>query len=69
MSDTQNGAVKWIDEEKGRGIITGADGTDLFFQLTAAQTLAASLKGGEKVTFVVVDGPKGKQATDVTSVA
>jgi CspA family cold shock protein len=60
------GTVKWFNESKGFGFITKDDGGDVFVHHTAIQgTGFKSLSEGEKVSFDVVDGPKGPNAANV----
>ena len=61
------GTVKWFSEEKGYGFIKPDDGgKDLFAHHTAIQMAGfKTLKEGQKVTFDVVQGPKGKQASNI----
>jgi CspA family cold shock protein len=64
------GKVKWFNDAKGYGFIERADGDDVFVHYTAIQgTGFRSLSEGQEVEFEVVDGPKGKQAANVTKVA
>ena len=66
MSDRQQGTVKWFNDAKGFGFITPESGPDLFVHFRAIQgTGFKSLKEGQKVTFVVTQGPKGYQADQV----
>lgn len=67
MSARQNGTVKWFNDEKGYGFITPADGgADLFVHFRAIQSDGfKSLKEGQTVTFVAVQGQKGMQADQV----
>ena len=67
MSARQNGTVKWFNDEKGYGFITPADGgADLFVHFRAIQSDGfKSLKEGQAVTFVAVQGQKGMQADQV----
>ncbi|MFI9247961.1 cold-shock protein [Streptomyces sp. NPDC053086] len=65
MSERQAGTVKWFNDEKGFGFITPESGPDLFVHFRAIQYAAKSLKEGQKVTFVAVQGPKGMQADEV----
>lgn len=64
------GKVKWFNDAKGYGFIERPDGDDVFVHYTAIQgTGFRSLSEGMEVEFEVVDGPKGKQAANVTKVA
>ena len=63
------GKVKWFNDAKGYGFLERADGEDVFVHYTAIQgTGFSSLSEGQEVEFEVVDGPKGKQAANVTKV-
>jgi CspA family cold shock protein len=64
-----SGTVKWFNDSKGFGFITPDDGgEDLFAHFSAIQSADfKSLKEGEKVTFDVTQGPKGKQASNIRS--
>ena len=61
------GTVKWFNDSNGFGFITPDDGgEDLFAHFSAIQSNGfRSLKEGQKVTFEVTTGPKGKQATNI----
>tara|TARA_B100001057_G_scaffold479004_1_gene550116 strand:- start:355 stop:558 length:204 start_codon:yes stop_codon:yes gene_type:complete len=61
------GTVKWFNDSKGFGFITPEDGgDDLFAHFSAIEDDGyKSLKEGEKVSFEVTDGPKGKQASNI----
>ncbi len=64
------GKVKWFNDAKGYGFIERPDGDDVFVHYTAIQgTGFRSLSEGQMVEFEVVEGPKGKQAANVTKVA
>ncbi|HEF4759744.1 TPA: cold-shock protein [Pseudomonas putida] len=66
MAARHSGTVKWFNDEKGFGFITSGEGADLFVHYKAiAGNGFKSLKEGQKVTFEVVEGPKGKQAENV----
>ncbi|OIQ82021.1 cold shock protein ScoF [mine drainage metagenome] len=61
------GTVKWFNDSKGFGFITPDEGgEDLFAHFSAIVASGyKSLKEGDKVTFDVTDGPKGKQASNI----
>ena len=61
------GTVKWFNDSKGFGFVTPDDGsTDLFAHYSAINMNGfKSLHEGQKVTFDVVQGPKGKQASNI----
>jgi CspA family cold shock protein len=63
------GSVKWFNESKGFGFISPSDGgKDVFVHFSAIQGGGfKSLAEGQAVTFDVEDGPKGPQATNVTT--
>jgi len=63
------GTVKWFNDSKGFGFITpDGGGEDVFAHFSAIQTKGfKSLKEGQRVTFDVTDGPKGKQAANIQS--
>ncbi|MDA0670750.1 MAG: cold-shock protein [Proteobacteria bacterium] len=61
------GTVKWFNDAKGFGFITPDDGSEDLFAHFSSITGDGykSLKEGQRVTFEVTDGPKGKQASDI----
>ena len=63
------GTVKWFNGEKGFGFITGEDGKDVFahFSQIVAEGYK-SLQEGQKVSYDVVEGQKGPQAENITTI-
>jgi CspA family cold shock protein len=63
------GTVKWFNESKGFGFIAPSDGgEDVFVHFNAIQGEGyKTLNEGQSVTYEVEKGPKGLQATNVTS--
>lgn len=60
------GIVKWFDNKKGYGFIKREEGDDVFVHYSAIQGEGfKTLNQDEKVTFEVVEGPKGLQASNV----
>jgi cold shock protein len=63
------GTVKWFSAEKGYGFIArDGGGDDVFVHFSAIQGNGfKSLPEGAAVEFDVVKGPKGLQASNVTT--
>ena len=61
------GKVKWFNDAKGFGfIVPDGGGDELFAHFSAINTNGfKSLKENQAVTFDVVQGPKGKQASNI----
>ncbi len=60
------GKVKWFNSEKGYGFITTEEGNDIFAHFSQIQKDGfKTLEEGENVSFDVVDGDKGPQATNI----
>ncbi|MDP4180474.1 MAG: cold-shock protein [Bacillota bacterium] len=61
------GTVKWFNGEKGFGFIVGEDGKDVFAHFSQINAEGyKSLDEGQKVSYDVVNGPKGAQAENIT---
>ena len=66
MSDREVGTVKWFNDSKGFGFISRENGPDVFVHFRAIQgTGFRTLQEGQKVSFKVVQGQKGRQADEV----
>jgi CspA family cold shock protein len=60
------GTVKWFNDTKGFGFITGEDGSDVFVHYSSIQGDGfKSLAEGQAVSYDVEDGPKGPKAVNV----
>ena len=66
--DMSFGTVKWFNDAKGFGFIAPEDGSaDVFVHFSAIAAKGfRSLQEGQRVSFDVVQGPKGSQASNVT---
>ena len=61
-----DGIVKWFDNKKGYGFIKREEGDDVFVHYSAISGEGfKTLNQDENVSFDVVDGPKGLQASNV----
>ena len=62
-----NGTVKWFNAEKGYGFISQESGDDVFVHFSAIQGKGfKTLEEGQSVSFEIEEGPRGKQASNVT---
>lgn len=63
----KSGVVKWFSDQKGYGFITPDGGAkDVFVHFSALQGEGfKTLSEGQRVSFEVVQGPKGEQAANV----
>ena len=70
MSSREQGTVKWFNDAKGFGFIAPEDGSaDVFVHYSAISSQGfRSLQEGQRVSFEVVQGPKGSQAANVSPV-
>lgn len=64
----ETGTVKFFNSQKGFGFIThDGGGADIFVHFSAIKADGyKKLQEGDRVTFEVEDGLKGKQAANVT---
>lgn len=63
------GTVKWFNNQKGYGFISDEKGGDVFVHYSGLNMGGfKTLSEGQEVTYDVVEGAKGPQATNVTSV-
>ena len=62
-----NGTLKWFNAEKGYGFISQESGDDVFVHFSAIQGKGfKTLEEGQNVSFEIEEGPRGKQASNVT---
>lgn len=64
----EQGTVKWFNASKGFGFIQRQSGEDVFVHFSAIVAEGyKSLNEGQAVEFEVTRGPKGLQASNVSS--
>ena len=62
----KNGTVKWFNDAKGFGFITGEDNNDLFVHQSAIQGGGfRSLEEGQKVSYEIETDQRGSKAVNV----
>jgi len=61
------GTVKWFNDAKGFGFVTPDDGGDDLFAYFSAINMDGfkTLTEGQKITFDITEGQKGKQASNI----
>ncbi|WP_335869851.1 cold-shock protein CspD [Bacillus sp. 2205SS5-2] len=65
----QNGKVKWFNNEKGFGFIEVENGEDVFVHFSAIEGDGyKSLEEGQEVSFEIVEGNRGPQASNVVKI-
>ncbi|HLR18049.1 MAG TPA: cold-shock protein [Alcanivoracaceae bacterium] len=66
MSNTATGTVKWFNDAKGFGFIEQESGPDVFAHFSAIVGDGfKTLPEGQRVEFVIANGPKGPQAENI----
>jgi len=67
MSEQETGTVKWFNISKGYGFIKMDRGGDIFVHYSSVlcEESECHLEKGNRVTFTIVEGPKGPQAQEV----
>ena len=69
MSKTVIGTVKWFNESKGFGFIEQESGADVFAHFSQIVGNGfKTLTEGQRVEFVVAQGPKGPQAENIVAI-
>lgn len=69
MSNTTTGTVKWFNDAKGFGFIEQESGPDVFAHFSAIQGDGfKTLPEGQRVEFVIANGPKGLQAENIVTI-
>ncbi|MFJ4296070.1 cold-shock protein [Curtobacterium sp. SP.BCp] len=59
------GKVKFYDDQKGFGFITGDDGDQVFLHASSLPDGVTTVKAGSRLEYGVVQGKKGSQALSV----
>ncbi|KGR90486.1 cold-shock protein [Ureibacillus massiliensis 4400831 = CIP 108448 = CCUG 49529] len=63
------GKVKWFSNDKGYGFIESNDGQEVFVHFTGIMGEGfRTLEDGQEVSFLIVEGNRGPQATNVTKI-
>ena len=69
MSTKEQGIVKWFNGSKGYGFIERESGEDVFVHYSAIVGEGyLTLAEGQRVEFIVTQGQKGPQASDVVAI-
>jgi CspA family cold shock protein len=67
---TEQGTVRWYNAKKGIGfIVRDGGGADVVFSGAAIVGEPQTLDEGQRVSFVLAEGPKGSYAIQVTRIS
>ncbi|MDQ3918459.1 MAG: cold shock domain-containing protein [Acidobacteriota bacterium] len=67
---SEEGTVKWYNDAKGYGFIVRERGADVFVrQRSIVAEGFKTLSEGDRVSFDVVEGPKGLEAKNVVKIS
>lgn len=68
-SEHETGTVKWFNVKKGYGFITRDQGDDVFVHYRNIEGGGRrGINEGQRVSFIVINGDKGLQADEVTTI-
>jgi len=68
-SELESGTVKWFNVKKGYGFITRDQGDDVFVHFRNIEGGGRrGINEGQRVSFIVINGDKGLQADEVTTI-
>jgi cold shock protein len=70
MGMPEQGTVKWYNDAKGYGFIVRERGGDVFVHHASINAEGfKTLAEGDRVSFDVIEGPKGLQAKNVVKIS